>query len=182
MARAHRVEKSRKVRRCHAGHDIEIGQPYYWANPGFRSRAKKYACTAHPFKPSQLTNGLVSEALSAAENFEATLEGIDAAESDALDQVTSAVEDFAGEIEGYVDQRRESFEAWENGNSQLEELYETANAALEEIQNWTADDWAGDEEARDDEDHEDHEEALADWTEHVEAVIESARELAGLEF
>lgn len=188
MARAHRVASSRTIHRCHKGHDILPPEGYTWAAPGFRAR-KKFACAQHPFKPSELTVGLVSEALSAAEDFEAALDQISDDDTDALDQITSAVEEFSSAISDYVAQREEAFNAWENGNSQLEDLYETAQAALNEIEGFQVQDWDGDEEARDrgfestdDEVNPDDLEAADAYRSHVQDQIEEARNLASLEF
>lgn len=181
MARVHTITNSRTVRRCHQGHDIPVGSRYTWAAPGFRA-SKKYACGEHPFRPSQLTTGLVSEALAAAERFEEAIDHIDHDSPDALGDLKAAVEDFASELEGYVSQREDALDAWENGNSQLEELYETAQAAYDEVEGWEPEDWDGDGDARDNEDHEDHEEAVGSWADHVSDQVESARDLAALEF
>lgn len=184
MARAHWVASSRKPHRCHQGHDIPVGEGYYWAAPGFRTSryGKKFACKRHPFRQSQLTSGLRSEALAAAEAFEDALDSIDTNDATALDDLRSAVEEFAGEIQGYADQRQEALDAWENGNSQLEDLLNLATDALYEIENWEPDEWDGDEEARDDEQHDDHADAIESWSIHVSDQIEAARDLAGLEF
>lgn len=181
MARVHRIGNSRTVRPCIAGHDIPVGSAYTWAAPGFRAR-KRYACAAHPFRPSQLTTGLVSEALAAAEAFEDAIDAIDHDDPDALTDLSAAVAEFTGELEGYVAQREEALAAWENGNSQLEELYETAQAAYDEVEAWEPEDWDGDEDARDNAEHDDHDDAAGSWADHVSDQIEAARDLASLEF
>lgn len=181
MARVHRLSSSRVPHQCKAGHEIPAGEPYSWAAPGFRAR-KRYACAKHPFRPSELTTSLASEALAAAEAFEDAIDQIDTNSPDALNDLEAARADFESELEGYVSQREEALAAWENGNSQLEELYETAQAAYDEVSNWQPEDWDGDEEARDNEDHADHDEAVASWEEHVSDQVEAARDLASLEF
>lgn len=210
MARAHHVKSSRIEHTCHAGHVIPAGEPYSWAAPGFRASryGKKFACKAHPFKPSQLTTSRVSEALAAQEAFDDALNSIDQDAEGALDELRSAVEDFASELRTYADDRRASADAWEHGNYQLEEYADTAEAAADEAESFDVEDWGGDvealawDEANDpepeviegddasEEEHaewesrrDDHEAAVEDYRQHIEQQFEAASEMSsGLEF
>lgn len=202
MARIHRVAKSAKVHICgNGGHEIPKGAPYSWAKPGFRTRTPLIRCAAHPFKPSELTTSLASGPMAAQEVFEEALSNLDQSAPEVLDELRSAVEEFQAEVRDYAEQRRESADAWENGNSTLEELAETAEQAADELEQLEVEEWGGDEEARDAEPGEEpddeesdahtewyeafaaHEEAVADWAAHVTAQIEAASEVsAGLEF
>lgn len=206
MARAHYVKTSRKVRRCHAGHDIEIGQPYYWAAPGFRTSryGKKFACVNHRFRPSQLTNGLASEPMAAVEAFEDAVNGIEHDDREAIAQLEAAWEELTSAVEDYQQQRQDALDQWENGNSQLEEFVYTADAAVDEVSGHQIEEWDGDtdlldldpesfEPEPDEDDEEAHaaweerrdeiEQAHADYESHVEQQIEDALSVAlGLEF
>lgn len=188
MARVFRVATSRVAHHCHKGHEIPVGQGYAWAAPGYHAR-KKFACKDHPFRQSDLTSGLRSDALYAAEAFEDALDQIDTASSEALDELTTAKEEFQSAIEQYVSQREVALDAWENGNEQLQELLDTAESALDEIQSWEPEDWDGEEELRDADDHDEDEElqgrieeARDSWVDHVEEQLDGARELTGLDF
>lgn len=142
MARIHTVQKSNKAHVCgHGGHEIPKGQAYTWAKPGYRTRTPLIRCTAHPFRPSELTTSMASAPMAAQEAFEDALESIDLNSDDCLDEMRSALEEFQSEVRSYADERRAAFEAWENGNATLEELAETAEAAASEVENAEVEDW-----------------------------------------
>jgi chromosome segregation ATPase len=202
MARVHRVAKSAKVHVCGNGrHEIPKGSPYSWAKPGFRTRTPLIRCTAHPFRSSELTTSMASAPMAAQEAFDDVLGEIDRSTVEALDELTSALEEFQSEVRDYAEQRRESADAWENGNSQLEDLAETAEQAADDLESHEVEEWDGDEDARltepgeepDDSESteweqwneatEAHEEAVQSWEDHVEAQFDAASEIsAGLEF
>lgn len=202
MARIHRVAKSAKVHICgNGGHEIPKGEPYTWAKPGFRTSTPRIRCGLHPFKPSELTTSMASEPMAAQEAFNEALSSLDETAPEVLDELTAALEEFQSAVREYADLRRQSADAWENGNSQLEELADTAERAADELEDHEVEEWGGDTEARDNEPGEepddpesdayakweeataDHEEAVADWAGHVTAQIEAASEIsAGLEF
>lgn len=189
MARAHRVESSRKEHTCGKGHVIPKGEGYYWAKPGFRRRTPLIRCFKHPFRPSELTTSERSAPMSAVEQFEdAAAQGFDtiADLEQAWDELKSAVEE-------YQQNREYALEQWEHGNSQLEELLETAQQALDEVEGWSAEEWSGDDEPQrsdypDDEDGEaEFDAAFSEWeeehTQHVLDQTDEALEVAGsLEF
>lgn len=141
MARVHRVESSRTVHRCHAGHDIQPPQGYSWAAPGFRGR-KMFACSTHPFRPSQLTTSAVSSVLAAQEALDDELDSLTTHE-----EFTTAWEGFTQELEQLQSERQEALDAWEHGNSQLEELVEATDAAMDEASGFEVPEFDGDEEA-----------------------------------
>lgn len=140
MARAHFVKSSRTVHRCHAGHDIEPPAAYYWAAPGFRSR-KKFACTSHPFRQSQLTTSAVADVYAAQEALEDELDGLTTHE-----EFQAAWDTFSESVTDFRDMRQEALDAWENGNSQLEELLEQAEEAASEAEAFEVPEFDGDEE------------------------------------
>lgn len=148
MARVQRIKKSRVERRCHAGHAIPVGSAYSFAAPGYHGR-EIYACSAHPFRPSNLTTGLRAEALAAIESFEDAANEIDHDDHEALEQLETAFEEFKGEIESFRDQRQESLDAWEYGNSQLEELLDAAESAVSDLDGHQIEEWDGEESERD---------------------------------
>ena len=136
MARVHTTKANgqaqRKCGRC--GHEVQKGETYYWAKPGFRTRRPVVRCSRHPFRESELTTGVRSEALAAKEAWEDALDGIDTFE--ALD---SAHQDLSSALEDYVSTRQEALDAWPNGNSQLEEFVYQAEAARDEVDSWSCD-------------------------------------------
>lgn len=130
MARVHTTKANgqaqRKCGRC--GHEVQKGETYYWAKPGFRTRTPVVRCSSHPFRESELTTGVRSEALAAREEFE---DAIDEVYSfDALDSVRT---DLELALDDYVSIRQEALDAWPNGNSQLEEFVYQAEAARDEV-------------------------------------------------
>jgi len=172
MARVNRVAKSRKVYRCGQGHDIPIGEPYLYANPGFRSRTRLIRCTTHPFRPSELTTSLASEPMAAQESFLDAIDEIDVTSETAIEELEAEVEALLSEVEQYRDARQEALDAWEHGNSTLEEFVETADAAVDEISSFTADNGTDYDEVTPEE-----------WEEYASSIIEEARDMAsGLEF
>ena len=185
MARAHYVKNSRKPHQCKGGHEIPAGEGYYWAAPGFRTskHGKKFACSAHPFRESELTSGLRSEPLAARVALNVALDAVTDIEG-----IEGAWQDFVSELESYQSQRQEALDAWENGNSQLEDLVYTADAAVDEATSWEPEEFSEDEPERDDYDSdEEYDEAVAEWEsnrdEHFNEQVEAARDLAdGLEF
>lgn len=202
MARIHRVNKSAKPHVCgRGGHEIPAGAPYSWAKPGFRTRTPLIRCAAHPFRPSELTTSLASGPMAAQEDFDDALSALDETDAGALDELTSALEEFQTAVREYAEQRREALDAWEYGNSQLEELADIAEEAADELEGHQVEEWSGDAEARDvdpgdepDDTESDayaeweeataaHEEAMREWAEHVAEQIEAASDLsAGLQF
>lgn len=185
MARAHRVDNSRKEHTCSAGgHPIPAGESYYWAAPGYRA-AKRYRCLRHPFRPSELTTSLASEALAAQEALEDALDAIDPSSTDALDDITAAVENLAADLRQYADTRQEALDAWENGNSQLEDLLNIAEDAANEAETFEVEEWSGDADDRDrgldGDGHDEAMDAAEEWRAHVQDQIDRARDLAALE-
>jgi hypothetical protein len=202
MARVSYIKKSRVERRCHAGHVIPVGSAYTFAAPGYHGR-EIYACSAHPFRPSNLTTGIRAEGLAAVESFEDAVDAIDESAEDALENLTSAWEDLGSALEDYVATRQEGLDAWEYGNEQLQEFLDTAENALSEVQDHEIEEWSGDEEALKWDEPEpegeegpefdevydawsaaqiDHDSAVADFEAHVEGQFSEARDIAsGLE-
>jgi len=202
MARVHHLSTSNVEHTCRRGHVIPKGQPYSWAAPGFRAR-KRFACAEHPFRSSELTTSKVGEAIAAGEALTDALDAIDTTDAGAIDAIREAVESFAGEIRQYADERREAADTWENGNSQLEEYADTAESAADEIESHDVEEWDGDTDARDwdapepDEaeqrddpgawqawrdDQDAHDDAVAEYEQHVEDQLEAARALTDLDF
>lgn len=179
MARVTRVPKSVKAHVCgRGGHEIPAGDPYQWAKPGFRTRTPLVRCMAHPFRPSELTTSMASEPMAAVEEFDDALDSIDATDENALDELTTAVEQLQGACRDYADARQSALDAWENGNSQLEEYAETAETAAGEAEGFEVEEWPG----LDDPDDPDADEA-SEREQFVTEQIEAAREMAsGLEF
>lgn len=174
MARAHYMKTSRVAHHCGGGgHEIPASEPYYWAAPGFRSR-KIYRCTTHPFRGSELTSGLRSEALAAIENFEDSM----ALDVTSVDEIREAWEDLVSALAEYRDQRQEALDAWEYGNSQLEEYLDTAEAAASEVESWEPEDFYDDLPEEDD-DSEEAEEVRAAHRQHIEDQINEAMAVAG---
>lgn len=135
MARAHFVKSSRKEHVCGRGHTIPAGDGYYWAAPGFRASkyGKKYRCLNHPFRESELTNSIRSEALAAVEAFEDGLDGIQS-----FDDLESLRADLESALDDYVSTREEALEQWPNGNSQLEDYVQQAETARDEVAGWSS--------------------------------------------
>lgn len=135
MARVHTTKANgqaqRKCGRC--GHEIQKGETYYWAKPGFRTRTPVVRCLTHPFRESELTTGVRSEALAAREEFEDAIDDVDS--FDALDSVRAELESA---LDDYVSTRQEALDAWPNGNSQLEEFVLQAESARDEVAGWQA--------------------------------------------
>ena len=136
MARVHTTKANgraqRKCGRC--GHEVQKGETYYWAKPGFRTRRPVVRCVKHPFRQSELTTGVRSEALAAVEAFEDAIDSVDS--FDLLDSVRT---DLESALDDYVSTREEALEAWPNGNSQLEEYRDQAESARDEVAGWSAD-------------------------------------------
>lgn len=136
MARVHTTKANgqaeRECGRC--GHEIQKGETYYWAKPGFRTRQPVVRCAKHPFRESELTTGVRSEALAAREAFEDAIDGVDSFE--ALDSVRT---DLESALDDYVSTRQEALDAWPNGNSQLEEFVYQAEAARDGVASWSTD-------------------------------------------
>lgn len=149
--------------------EIKAGDPYLWFKVGFRSRHKNVRCmkaSCFP-RPSQRESSLLSEVYSAQESLDAAL----ADTSDlSLEDVTQAYEEFVEAVREYANSRREASDAWENGNSQFEEAADEAESALSDIEDWTAEEYDGDE---------DDAEALAEFVrEQADAALESAGQLS----
>jgi len=201
MARVSHIKKSRVERLCHRGHVIPVGSAYSYAAPGYHGR-EIYACTEHPFRPSNLTTGARAEALAAIEAFEDAANAIEPSSPSALEELEAALEDLKSELENYRDMRQEALDAWEYGNSQLEELLDVAESALSEVENHSVDEWDGDEDIRDAEEpveptdgftndtnymawqraHEEWEQVREDWAAHVQGQIDAAFDVVqGLE-
>ena len=155
MARVHTTKANgqaqRKCGRC--GHEIQKGETYYWAKPGFRTRRPVVRCSKHPFRPSELTTGIRSEALAAKEEWDDALDGIWN-----FEELESAHQDLLSALEDYVSTRQEALDAWPNGNSQLEGLLSQAEAARDEVASWSCD-YSGLDEPDDDDLQVLHEEA-----------------------
>lgn len=194
MARVHRVQKSNKPHTCQKGHEIAKGEPYTWAKPGYRRRTPIIRCLAHPFRPSELTTSARSAPLAALEALEDAVQGMDPTDAGTLDELTTAVEEFAGAIREYADEREQALEAWEHGNSQLEELRDQAEAAAEEAEQIEVESW--DESEPDPSEYEDEdgnpdegelENAVDEYqerlTEHVQEQMDNVLDAAqGIEF
>lgn len=135
MARVHTTKANgqaqRKCGRC--GHEVQKGETYYWAKPGFRTRRPVVRCAKHPFRQSELTTGVRSEALAAVEAFEDAIDGVDS-----FDNLDSVRTDLESSLDDYVSTRQEALDAWPNGNSQLEEFVYQAEAARDEVAGWQA--------------------------------------------
>lgn len=135
MARVHTTKANgqaeRKCGRC--GHVIEKGESYFWAKPGFRTRRPVVRCSKHPFRQSELTTGVRSEALAAVEAFEDAIDSVDS--FDLLDSVRT---DLESALDDYVFTREEALGAWPNGNIQLEEYRDQAESARDEVAGWSA--------------------------------------------
>lgn len=138
MARVHYVASSRTPHACKAGHVIEPPEGYSWAAPGFRA-AKRFACAAHPFRPSELTASAVADVLAAQEALED-----DASNWTSAGEAESALEDFKSALEEFRDQRQEALDQWEHGNSQIEDLLQDAMSAVSEIEAFSIPEWSGD--------------------------------------
>lgn len=182
MARAHFIKTSRTPHICgRGGHEIPAGEGYYWAAPGFRA-AKQYRCSGHPFRESELTTSLRSEALAALEAFD---DALDVLEDKDYDGLAAAAEELVSALDQYNDTRREALDAWENGNEQLQEYADQAETAASDatsiqdaIQPFddeepTSDDW---------DDEEDYKTAVREHQEaadaHWEDQVTEAREAA----
>jgi hypothetical protein len=182
MARIHRVSKSAKEHICSFnGHTIPKGEPYTWAKPGFRTRRALNRCAEHPFRESDLIQGQRQVIVRAKED---AVDAISSAGS--VEEVESAMQDFAAEAEDYLNTRQEALDAWENGNSQLEEFVYQAEAILDEVNSWDADEFEEPDAADVDLDaelYETFEEYVEDRREeHLNEVRESASDLLdGLE-
>lgn len=173
MARVHKVTASRKDHTCgRGGHVIPKGEPYLWAKPGFRTRTPHIRCVQHPFRPSELTTSLASEPMAAAEAALESLEEVDLTSVEALDELTTILEEVRSAAEEYASTRREAADAWENGNSTLEELADTADEAVSTLDGVDIVEWDGDVDARDEGD----EEAQAEWEQHVQDQADALRD------
>lgn len=138
MARVHHVASSRTPHTCKAGHVIEPPEGYSWAAPGFRG-AKRFACAAHPFRPSELTTSAVGDVLAAQEALED-----DAPNWTSAGDAENALEDFKSALSDFRDQRQEALDQWEHGNSQIEDLLQDAESAVSEIESFSIPEWSGD--------------------------------------
>jgi len=190
MARVHHVKRSNKEHVCgRGGHTIPKGEPYSWAKPGFRTRVPLIRCTAHPFRPSELTTSAASAPMAALEALEDEVNGMDPSDAGTLDELESAVEAFASAVREYADEREQALEAWENGNSQLEELNDIAQAAADEAEGIEVESW--DESEPDQSEYEDedgnpdeaeYENALDEYqerlTEHVQGQLDQVLDAA----
>lgn len=170
MARAHKVNSSRKPHTCgRGGHAIPTPEGYYWAAPGYHA-PKQYRCLSHPFRESELTASLVSMVYAAREALEDEVNNATTHE-----ELEQGWETFKGELESYRDQRQEALDAWEYGNSTLEEFVNDAEEALSEAEGFQVEEYSG-ELTGDAADGEDEEyEAWLD--EQREAVMEAAQGL-----
>jgi hypothetical protein len=182
MARIHHVTKSAKEHICSFnGHTIPKGEPYTWAKPGFRTRRALNRCLQHPFRESDLIQGQRQAIVLARETAtDAITDAVD------VDEVQTAMQDFASEAEDYLNTRQEALDAWENGNSQLEEFVYQAEAILDEVNSWDCDEFDEPDEADVDlaaEGYDSFEEYLDDKREeHLNEVREAALDLLdGLE-
>lgn len=163
MARVTRVAKSRSEHICSfSGHTIPKGEPYMHASPGFRTRRPIKRCTAHPFRPSDLTTSMASAPMAAAEAFSDTVAEIDTEADDALESLQGALDDLIGSVTEYRDDRSEALSQWPHGNSTLEDLLDTAEAAVSEVEAIVI------------EGERDDYETAEEWFEHVGDQIETA--------
>lgn len=136
MARVHTTKANgqaqRKCGRC--GHEIQKGETYYWAKPGFRTRYPVVRCSKHPFRESELITGNRQEIVRAKED---ALDAIDGA--DTFEDLASAMSEFESAADDYLSMREEALDQWPNGNSQLEECRDQAQAIVDEVSGWSSD-------------------------------------------
>ena len=162
MARAHKVETSRKEHICgRGGHVIPKGDGYYHASPGFRRRTPLIRCLQHPFRPSELTTSAASAPMAAVEAFE------DAASAgfESFADLVSAWDELKSAAEEYLQEREYALDAWEHGNSMLEELRDQAQEAYDELDGHSIDE----QDEPDEPDDEPEDEESDEWAEWEEA-------------
>lgn len=182
MARTHFIKTSRTPHTCgHGGHAIPAGEGYYWAAPGFRA-AKKFRCTEHPFRESDLTTSLRSEPLAALEAFD---DALDVLEEKDYDGLTAAAEELVSALDEYNQTRTDALDSWENGNEQLQEYADQAETAASDATSLqdAIQPFDDEEPTREDWDNEDdYETALREYEEasdaHWEEQVTEARESA----
>lgn len=141
MARVHYVASSRTAHTCRKGHVIEPPEGYAWAAPGYHA-PKRFACAAHPFRPSELTASAVSEVYAARESAEDQLDALgDDATAEDLESILEEVKTAAEELR---DAREEALSAWENGNGPLEEARDQAEEATSTLDGHQVEAYGGD--------------------------------------
>lgn len=168
MARVTTVKAARKPQgRCgRCGKEIEKGDGYRHASPGFRSR-KLVRCLedACRFRPSDLTTSKMSQVYAAVEGVEDSLAEFGPFEDhDAVkDEAQALVDGMKDEIEAVRDEYQEALDQWEYGNEQIQEKVDEVEGWVDVCEGWDCP------EVEDEED--------MDLEEYVAQVVESIEEL-----
>lgn len=190
MARITTVKAARKPQgKCgKCGVEIEKGDGYRWAKPGFRTRSKMIRCLKGQcsFRPSELDQSKKATILAAQENFEDQIDNLTTA-----DEITEAVEEVATAVREVADEYQEALDQWENGNSQLEEFVYHYEAQADELEGFALnttvpeepqqEDYESEESDDDDEDEVEetdggYDEAHQQWESELEDAKQEARD------
>lgn len=190
MARITTVKSARKPQgKCgKCGVEIEKGDGYRWAKPGFRTRRKMVRCmkTLCMFRPSELDQSKKATILAAQENFEDNIDHCTTA-----DEITEAVEEVATAVREVADEYREALDQWENGNSMMEEFADHYEEQANEIEgfalnttvpdepdesSYVSEEVEGDDEDEVTVDDGGYEEAVDEWQSALEDAKQEARD------
>jgi len=186
MARVTTVQKARKDQgqcsRC--GDPVSKGDPYRWAQPGFRGRrivrCMKATCN---FRQSDLDTSNLQGAWSAVEDAEDALDN-----ADTVEDIKAALEQCADELDEVASLYQDAMDSWAGDTppDEWQERYDTLESAASELRDWEPDDPDEPDEEEEPEDEFFAEEKPKDETkdeakelaaqEHVETVREAARE------
>jgi hypothetical protein len=139
MARVTTVKAARKAQgRCgRCGKEIEAGDGYRHASPGFRSR-KLVRCLEDKcrFRASDLTTSKVAQVYAAVEAVEDSLP-IDAEDHESVKaEAEGLVSGMQEEIEGVRDEYQEALDQWEYGNEQIQEKVDEVEEWVNACENW----------------------------------------------
>lgn len=168
MARVTTVKAARKAQgRCgRCGKEIEAGDPYRHASPGFRSR-KLVRCMEDScrFRASDLTTSKVAQVYAATEAVQDDLAEFGPFEDheSVKDEAEALVSGMQDEIEAVRDEYQDALDQWEYGNEQIQEKVDEVEEWVTACENW---------ECPTPDDEED-----VDLEEYVAQVVESIEEL-----
>lgn len=138
MARVTEVKKARTDQgECKCGKEIKAGDPYRWAQPGFRG-AKRVRCmdTKCRFRPSELTTSKLAGVYGATECAEDTIQAWDGKSGD-VEDIKEALTTCAEEVREVAEEYRESAENMReafNGNSSS--VADECEEKADEISSW----------------------------------------------
>jgi hypothetical protein len=135
VARAKIIGKAQKDQgkcgRC--GVELPKGSGYLWWTVGFRSNYKYKRCLkpeCYP-RPSERESSKFVTVLSAQENFEDTIDGLEDKED-----IEAAVQEVGAAVREIAEEYREAADAWEHGNYELEEKADHYEGQADELESW----------------------------------------------